>query len=76
MSLKTKLDVVEEQTAAGQYKSRMKDIKKILVKIDKALNKHEKDFKKSLGGEDWGYSGSLGHVYAELVDILSFLTRK
>lgn len=62
---------MKQKTAAETYKARQSEINKILASIRTELEKHAQ--LENLSNENWGFSGDLGSVSAQLDDVLAFL---
>jgi len=53
------------------YSKSRREIKKLLLNIEKNLAKHDEDFKKDKG--NYGYLGNVNYVKSELENIDKFL---
>lgn len=59
-------------TVKENYKKKQKEIKLMLKNIEKALNSHEKKFKKH--ETNWGYVGDLGMV-SDTLSTLNYFSK-
>jgi hypothetical protein len=66
-------EVTNTMSSREQYRTREKNIRHLLRKIENQLDKDSAAFDIS-GGKDYGYAGSLGHVQESLENIHAFLT--
>jgi hypothetical protein len=60
-----------DNNADQAYRSRLRETRRLLSDIEKALSTHEKEQKEDKG--NWGFAGDLGRVKEDLTDILKFL---
>jgi len=54
-------------SADSDYKENLRDVRKLLADIEKALKDHESRQKKQ--PNDYGYVGDLGHAVSELQEV-------
>lgn len=57
--------------AKETYKTRQKEVKSLIGQLQTTLKRHNLKFKKN--ETNWGYPGDLGHVKAELKELVGFL---
>ncbi len=60
-----------DNNADQAYRSRLRETRKLLSDIEKALLTHEKRQKED--NKNWGFAGDLGRVKEDLTDTLKFL---
>lgn len=59
------------QDATSLYRTRQRNIQKLMAELSTELDKHAKDQKKH--STDWGYAGDLGTVEQLLAEAVKFL---
>ncbi|NIQ90993.1 MAG: hypothetical protein GWM98_04590 [Nitrospinaceae bacterium] len=59
------------RTAQTEYKEKAQKVRDLMDQIQKALETHEEETKSD--PRNWGRAGDLGHVAAELRNVLGFL---
>jgi hypothetical protein len=63
----------QQNTAQKAFRSRIRNVKRLLTRLSCLTNDMQGDFEKT-GMEDWGFAGSMANVEEQLIESVNFLS--